>query len=442
MRPFLLFLIGFICPILLKAQAIFDKDKLDQYLDTLANNNKFMGSISIFQNNKNIYQKAVGYSNLTLNEKATFKTQYNFSHLAQMLTTVLILKAEEEGKLKLTDKLNLYLPQLANSEQLNIADILYHQSGITNFTKNLSLSQEKSYSKKDILKIIKEQKIERLEVAEYAAENYILLAFILEKAYGKSYTDLVEKYIIKPLKLENISLINGENNLQEALPYYFIGDWMLLVSSDNSIYYHTKSLAANTADMAKFIDGLFNGLILKYETLKKYPIKEKCHLLRLEEFKYKETNHLYYMANNIDETIEFTTQCFYLPKLNASIVIASNGINYYFDKITEDILAAFLNEPYKIPEFNRPQVYTPQELRDFTGFYKHSDYELNFKIIEKDGQLIIQMEGEPMIDLSSIAYNTFSNDLAELKLVFDLNKDYIILQKGDNKMLFYKYFNF
>ena len=43
--------------------------KLDQYLDTLEKNNKFMGSVAILKDGKIIYTKQVGFSDIETSKK-------------------------------------------------------------------------------------------------------------------------------------------------------------------------------------------------------------------------------------------------------------------------------------------------------------------------------------------------------------------------------------
>jgi len=45
---------------------------------------------------------------------------------------VMILQLAEEGKLKLTDTLDKFIPQVPNAQKITIGQILAHRSGIPN----------------------------------------------------------------------------------------------------------------------------------------------------------------------------------------------------------------------------------------------------------------------------------------------------------------------
>src|SRR3989442_7505220 len=47
-----------------------------------------------------------------------------------MFTAMMILQLVEEGKLKLTDTLDKFFPQIPNAQKITIAQILAHRSGI------------------------------------------------------------------------------------------------------------------------------------------------------------------------------------------------------------------------------------------------------------------------------------------------------------------------
>src|ERR1043166_9546472 len=109
-----------------------DKPKLDQFFDRLAEKNKAMGSLTIAKDGKVLYTRAIGYSQINGTEKKPLTTENRFrmGSITKMFTATMVLQLVEEGKLKLTDTLDKFLPQIPNAGQINIAQILSHRSGI------------------------------------------------------------------------------------------------------------------------------------------------------------------------------------------------------------------------------------------------------------------------------------------------------------------------
>jgi CubicO group peptidase (beta-lactamase class C family) len=98
--------------------------------EVLEKNNKFMGSIAVSQDGKLLYSNAIGYSDIESLKKANAKTKYRIGSISKMFTASLILKAVEENKLSLKQTLDKYFPQIENSTEITIENLLSHKSGI------------------------------------------------------------------------------------------------------------------------------------------------------------------------------------------------------------------------------------------------------------------------------------------------------------------------
>ena len=62
--------------------------------------------------------------------------------------------------------------------------------------------------------------------SEYSNSNFILLTYILEDVYKKSFSNILQEKIIEPLSLENTfygEKINPGDN--EAFSYSYLGKW-------------------------------------------------------------------------------------------------------------------------------------------------------------------------------------------------------------------------
>ena len=131
----LIILIGF-TPTYSQFSTVNDLDisKLDSIFDAKEIDNKFMGTISVFKNNKEIYSRSTGYSDIENNIKSNSKTKYRIGSISKIFTSVLIMQLIEEGKLTLETKLSAFKPQVKLAEQITIEQLLSHRSGIYNFT--------------------------------------------------------------------------------------------------------------------------------------------------------------------------------------------------------------------------------------------------------------------------------------------------------------------
>jgi D-alanyl-D-alanine carboxypeptidase len=111
-----------------------DKAKLDQFFDRLAEKNKAMGRLIIAKDGNVLYTRAIGYSQINGTEKKPLSaaSRFRIGSITKMFTAVMILQLVEEGKLKLSDTLDKFFPQIPNAQRITIAQILAHRSGIPN----------------------------------------------------------------------------------------------------------------------------------------------------------------------------------------------------------------------------------------------------------------------------------------------------------------------
>src|SRR6476660_6993 len=115
-----------------------DKVKLDQFFDRLAEKKKAMGSLTIAKDGKVLYTRAIGYSQINGTEKKplTAANRFRIASITKTFTAVMILQLVEEGKLKLTNTLDKFFPQVPNAKKITILQILSHRSGIPNVRRD------------------------------------------------------------------------------------------------------------------------------------------------------------------------------------------------------------------------------------------------------------------------------------------------------------------
>lgn len=89
--------------------------------------------IFVMKNGIPIYDKSFGHYTYDLSQKVLPTTMYDLASLSKTTGTLLaIMKLYDEGKLKLTDKISMYLPFLEGTDKDNItiAELLLHESGL------------------------------------------------------------------------------------------------------------------------------------------------------------------------------------------------------------------------------------------------------------------------------------------------------------------------
>ena len=150
--------------------------------------------------------------------------------------------------------------------------MLSHRSGIHNFTNDADYLTYNTQPKteKEMLEIIEKggSDFEPDSKAEYSNSNFVLLTYILEKTYSKSFADLLQEYIVKPIGLTDTYVYgktNPKNN--ESKSYNFLGSWKLQPETDATIPLGAGAIISTPIDLTKFADALFGGELLTSESL-------------------------------------------------------------------------------------------------------------------------------------------------------------------------------
>ena len=114
--------------------ASFDKARLDAYFDALEDADRFWGSVALSRNGEVIYRRSVGYSDYENGKKASESSEYRIGSISKTFTSVLVMKAFEQGKLAPNQTIDAFFPSVPNAAKITIRHLLSHRSGIHNFT--------------------------------------------------------------------------------------------------------------------------------------------------------------------------------------------------------------------------------------------------------------------------------------------------------------------
>src|SRR5688572_20099203 len=217
-----------------------DKAKLDQLFDRLLEKNKGMGSLTLTKDGNVLYSRSFGYSQINGSEKKllTPETKYRISSITKMYTAVMIFQLVEEKKLRLTDTLDRFFPQIPNAARITIGHILAHRSGIHNLEPDGSWAKQHRTQAEVVARIAQGQPdFEPDAQHKYSNTGYVLLGYIVEKAGGKPYQEAFKERITSRIGLKNTYLGTGNTDSRnnEALSYRYIGGWKEAPEMDLSV---------------------------------------------------------------------------------------------------------------------------------------------------------------------------------------------------------------
>lgn len=415
------------------------KEKLGNYFDSLFVHHKVMGSFAIAEDNRPTFIKVVGFSDVEKKQKANVETQYRIGSISKMFTAVLMMKAVEEKKISLDKKLSDFYPEIPNADKITIENLLQHRTGIHNLTNEAEYWQynTKPQTESSLVNIIKRYKsdFEPGSKYEYSNSNYILLGFILEKIYKKTYAELIKSKITKPLKL-TLTEVGGkiDTSKNQAKSYEFTnGKYELSSETDMTIPIGAGNIISTPRDLLNFILGLEQGKLVKKESLEKmknFVDDYGYGLLKVPFDKHWGFGH----TGGIDK---FSSALFYFPDLKVAVAFSTNQSDMDTNEISIKMIETAIGKDFEIPSFKTIEI-PENELQKYSGTYSSPDIPLKINIFIKDKKLMAQATGQGAFPLEATSNTRFKFDTAGIVVEFFPAKNQFIIIQGGTKNTFTK----
>lgn len=421
--------------------------KLDQFFDRLAERNKAMGSLTIARDTHVLYTRTIGYSQVNNTEKKplTAANRFRIGSITKMFTATMILQLAEEGKLKLTDNLDKFFPQVPNAKKITIRQILWHRSGIPNVKREQNAQENINtipVTKDEMLALIVKATpdFEPDTKHSYSNSGYQLLGLILEKVTGKSYGEALTERVTSRIGLTDTYLAIGniDVNKKEALTYMNLGDgWKPVSETHPSILFSAGGIVSTPNDLIKFIQALFDGKILSKGSLDQMKTIRDGEGSGMEPFTF-DGKTFYGHSGGADN---YGAWLAYLPEEKLAIAYATNAKVYPVKDIISGIVDIYYNKPFQIPTFESIAIST-EILDKYVGVYSPADAPVKFTITRQGNILYAQPPGTgSAAPLEATAQDKFKLDNgtpAGIVFEFDAEKNQMIIKRNGGQRTFTK----
>jgi D-alanyl-D-alanine carboxypeptidase len=386
------------------AERQFDKQKMDNYLSLLSENNKAILSIEIVEKGKTIYQNQTGfayYDSTGQKVKADVQTQYRVGPITKMFTATLIMQLIDQEKLSLTTALSIFYPEIKNAEEITIDHMLKHRSGLFNYTDDADFLEyfTKPQSQEQMLTRFSgfEPEFKPDKKYSYSNTNYMLLGYIIEKVTGESYQVVLQKNIIDKLKLKNThlgSVIDTDKNQAQSF-YFSRGNWQIKKQWNMSTAMAAGAIISSPHDLNIFSNALMSGELLNKTSSNK--------MLTSSAYSYGRGTKTFSFHGRLGHGhyggIEgFSSALLYIPEDDMSLAVSVNGLALNFhDDIVGAALSTYFNINFKLPNYSHQSVEIDEKrLSAFVGDYhfqdsQHPDYKMDVSLFIKNGQLFGSM---------------------------------------------------
>jgi D-alanyl-D-alanine carboxypeptidase len=362
-----------------------------------------------------------------------------------MFTASMILQLVEEKKLKLTDTLDKFFPQIANSNKITIQQILSHRSGIHDSVIDPKLrpaSKTEPVTREELLAIVAKgtPDFEPDTKALYSNSGYFLLGMILEKVTGKSYEENLKKRITSKIGLRDTYTATGNIDVSknEALTYMNLGDgWKPVPETHPSNLFGSGAIISTPYDLVKFIEALFDGTIVSKQSLELMRTMRDREGIGMEPFIW-DGKTFYGHTGGADN---YGAWLAYMPDERLAVAYTTNAKVYPVKDIVAGVVDIYYNKPFQVPTFQSVAVST-EILDKYVGVYSTAATPAKAKITREGTTLFFQPPGaQTAVPLEATARDKFKIDngtATGIVIEFDVAKDQMTVKRGGGERVFTK----
>jgi CubicO group peptidase (beta-lactamase class C family) len=245
---------------------------LDWYTHKLKSSG-FNGGILVAKKGNIVFEAYNGNGHLNRHDVIDSLTPFHIASVSKTFTAMAVLKLWQDGKLNIDDGYNKYFPQF-NYPGVTVRSLLSHRSGLPNylyFMETLGWDKTKLIKNQDVLDCLVGHKAEITNISSpnthftYCNTNYALLALLIEKISGKTYSDYLQETFFTPLKMKHTFVFNSLDT-SKVNPSY---DWRGRIIPLNFLdgVYGDKNIYTTPRDLLIWDRALCNGKLFTPQTL-------------------------------------------------------------------------------------------------------------------------------------------------------------------------------
>ncbi len=243
---------------------------IDTYLETNQDSNSAGVSVIIRKEGTVEYRGSRGMANTLTGIPISSSTGFRLASVSKPFTAIAIMQLYEQGSLTLESKLVEYIPELsATWGEITIHDLLSHRSGIPDFLNDIwSDERNNGLTNQGLISYFSQNS--DLEFTpgskgDYSNSGYVLLAEIVSRVSGVSFSQYMQAHIFGPVGMTNSYITNELVNIKA-------GDALNFADRDTyhgiKLYtYGSMAQVSSAEDLNLFAQALLNHDIVTSETL-------------------------------------------------------------------------------------------------------------------------------------------------------------------------------
>jgi CubicO group peptidase (beta-lactamase class C family) len=152
------------------------------------------------------------------------ETRFETGSVSKWIASILILKLIDQHKLELDAPVSAYLPEYRadTGDKLTLRHLMSHSSGLPNQLLDARKDPAVRGIELDQMEAVRRYASGDLAFApgtawDYSHSNWVLAKAIVERVTGRSYATLVERLLVRPLRLKGSGVYRGDSSRVQGM---------------------------------------------------------------------------------------------------------------------------------------------------------------------------------------------------------------------------------
>ncbi|MFB7112573.1 serine hydrolase domain-containing protein [Streptomyces sp. NPDC056190] len=231
-----------------------------------------------YDDHPTVYKAMEGVADRGTGEWINTADRFRIGSVTKSFSAVVLLQLAAEGRVKLDDPVNRYLPGLLPDDRITVRHVLSHRSGLYDYSNELfarSVSgfeavRTKVFTYRQLLALsLKHPRTQAPGTAySYSNTNFVVVGMLIEKLTGHSVRTAYENRIIKPLKLSDTFYVHPAMQIPGRYAHGYLAPDKakspLVDATEQTVSWAQSAgaLISSTRDLNTFFSALLGGRLL------------------------------------------------------------------------------------------------------------------------------------------------------------------------------------
>jgi CubicO group peptidase (beta-lactamase class C family) len=387
-------------------------------------------AVFVLQGDDTLLLRGYGFADLEDSTRATPRTVFRIGSITKQFTAALVMQLVQEGRIALDDTIQKFLPDFpAQGHRVTIRHLLTHTSGIKSYTDlgpEWQRVQRLDLSKDTLMALFATKPFDFAPGERYRYDNsgYYLLGVILEQVTGRTYQQLVEERLSRPLELADTRYCGTREIIPRRAQGYarppdgFVNaPWISMTQP-----YSAGALCSTVLDLVRWTGALWAGRVVAQASLQAMTTPGRLNDGRSTGYGFglvMDSLAGHFRVSHGGGINGFTSALAHFPDDGVTVAVLDNTGNVSPDQLADRLARVALGIPLPVL---RDLSLTAAERARYTGTYALGT--LTLRIFEQGDSLMAQATGQGADRLRSQGQHRFIASFDDaVRLDFEVTGD-------------------